>query len=301
MKDKMICLACQESAVKNGASNVNNSSLLNSNNNEDLLYSDFDTTNFGIQLDATHLADDSTVNEVTQIISTIAQNNTTDIYLKTYNALSDIVELTLAKYFGEKTTDSYRLRLFTRSFINTLQASKNNVTGKEVLEILESKANLIIPYSNKAFYKPFIASVISKLNTDFIRREFPGIAAVINPNFNSGQIYEDVNGKTYFSEDLIKDVQIKDTGKTFAENYHNRLKVALNSDLFLSQPVTINEINPLDVILFEGEEYPLYSYDSYYQFKRNHKEGEFRKVYNKPRNLKPSQITFKENGVIRNV
>ena len=65
--------------------------------------------------------------------------------------------------------------------------------------------------------------------------------------------------------------------------------------------MTINEINPLDVILFEGEEYPLYSYDSYYQFKRNHKEGEFRKVYNKPRNLKPSQITFKENGIIKNL
>ena len=87
---------------------------------------------------------------------------------------------------------------------------------------------------------------------------------------------------------------------------------------FKSADVSINDINPGDTVILEyttkdyqtntitGESveieeefekyYPLDTIEKYYKFKEENKGKIVKKAYNKPRDLKPSEIIFKLNG-----
>lgn len=308
MKDKMISIIGCESMIKNGATNINsysdNDNILT--NDKDLLYFDYDTTYFGVQLNQNHLAEDSEVNEITQVIALISENNSTDLYKQVYNAISSIIENSINDLFPENRVEESQKIKFVKNFINTFKNANKNATGKEVLEILKSETSLLIPFSDSSFYKSFIASVINQLNTNFIRRKFKGIGLTLNPSHGYVQVYEDINGNTYNTEDIVKlynseykSDEILLTKKTDYDRFSHKIQYVLNNHpLFKDTLIYLETISPLDIIKVYDkdnnflEEVNLTSIDDYYSFKEKYKSfnNTYFKVNNKSRDLAPAKF-----------
>ena len=197
LKDKMVAMITPASAVKNGITNVNPKNKWK--DNTPLMFYNYDTSFFGIQLDATHHADDSEINEITQVVSAIMENNATpELANDLYDTIGRIVKEELIKF--SQSTDM--AKDLTDNFVRTLSGSSQINNIKDLVKLLDGK----FAFSNKSAYKAFIASVVSKIKSDYIRRKFAGIAAVLNPSHGVMQVY-DYNGKTYsFTE--LSDIEI---------------------------------------------------------------------------------------------
>lgn len=72
LKDKFIAYAVNNSAIKVGATNVNNTDLWY--NDKDLQFMDFSTKFGGVQMNADHELDYAEVTEMSQMISSFIQN-----------------------------------------------------------------------------------------------------------------------------------------------------------------------------------------------------------------------------------
>lgn len=320
LKDKMIHIISNHSAIKSGATRLNgkNSWLDDSK----LMYSSFDNKYMGPQLDANHDSDGSEVKEVSQVLSALAQNGFTgELAEDVYNSLAQIIKTSAEPYVkkisSEELTDLSKL--LSKKFFDSVTKSDNVSLAKSILETFDE--GKIIPFSNQNFFQLFVRDVISRMNNEFISRYYSGIAAILNPSHNMIQVYEDVNGNVYSQEDISYEA---------IENYDKSLNLTSDQIInnyintkFKSVSVLAEEINPGDTVKvkeiikdyqthaitgqsieLEEEVYIDYTLDTiekYYEFKEKNKGKLIEKVYNKPRDLKPSEITFKINNTSFNL
>jgi len=63
---------------------------------------------------------------------------------------------------------------------------------------------IVLPISDRKFYKPFISEIIDKLNKSGIIRRYTGFAGVLSGGNNLVQMYE-LNGKIYSYPALLKE------------------------------------------------------------------------------------------------
>lgn len=311
LKDKMIGILAQKSSVKNGATNINEASVL-TEPDPYLMYSEFDTHFFGIQLDANHVSDQSVVNEISQVISALAENQATpELYSELYQAIGEIINNEIKEYDKKYKTETgeFNLEKISKDFIDVLKSGDKIGNALEIVDLLEQISEKTIPVSNNNFYKQFAINVISKLKTDFIKRKYPGIAAVLNPSYGMIQIYENEEGITYFHDDLlnmVEDSDYEEGSELLNISTVNKLLVSkVLNRMFGNKPISVSDIKPLDQLIIEGELEPVYLKDisSYYEWKNKLKDfkGEILKVYNKPRDLKPAEIEFVQNGLKKNI
>lgn len=217
-------------SMKVGAGNINPAS--SRYDDSPLLFSRVGGQFMGIQMDADHHADLSTVTESTQIISTLAANGyTIGLADAAYRALGSVVDTTLRAYFKahdqannleilDKLGEADKTLLYktlAKAVIKSFDGNSGDtvITGylEEAAQEFEDNLNntlfnakdlkFKVPFSSGSINSSFITMLASKMNSDSIKRTFSGMGAVMIPSYGSVKFYNfdgsenllDENGK----------------------------------------------------------------------------------------------------------
>ena len=322
LKDKLISLVVTESAAKKGATNINNFKDAFSENGV-LSYMNFDMSFYGIQLDSFHSTEDAQVNEITQVMSAIAEKaSTPELYNLVYKAIASVVDRGLEKFSKELGTFTGKQDLINK-FIRNINSSSQINNARNIIAGLQKDVKNLLPLNNKAIYKQLVSFLIAETNAEFVRRKFPGSSSTLRPSYGFMQVFEDKTGKKYMFDDLLRRFKEEKhkidgdiTNMTRREFNLARVQHLLSIDPnFSDDPINIRSIRPLDTIRLNipielqgvvyniGDIISVKDYDQYYELKEilNTIENlEVYRVYSKARDLKPVDITFKQNinGVI---
>lgn len=192
LKDKMIHVLSNLSAVKAGGTNVNHSSLWTSD--EDLAYFSFDNRMMGPQLDPSHDADESEIKEVTQVISALAQNaQTAHLATEAYQNIANVIKNAMKPYLkylkdGENINKNDLYKYLSDKFVRTIESSKGDSIAKVLIQSFSEDVN--IPFSNQNFFTPFVRDIITRMNNEFITRYYSGTGAVLVPSHGIIQLYD---------------------------------------------------------------------------------------------------------------
>lgn len=222
LREFMVSMLATKGAVKRGTTNTVSSHSCWETDDE-LPYFDVSTSNFGIQLDANHHSDLAELTEMSQTISSLAALGYTREYAnQAYEAIGRIIENSLTKS-EQYLTDIERgniekvLRQLSERIVKALATEKNITTANSFVRALaqEMKDGLILPVSDKRFYKIFAKDIISDLNKSSIKRKYTGLGGILNPSSNIYQLYES-EGKAYTFEDLLRQAKLTLNTKQFA-------------------------------------------------------------------------------------
>lgn len=209
LRNYFISIIANKSGVKRGATNVNNTDMWF--NNEPINYSEVDTSNFGIQLDANHESDMSEMSETTQTMSALASNgNAIREAQITYDQIAAIIRSNL-----EKITDVFedfkQLRNtkfaeeVSKQIEKDLQTSRSISIAESIINKLKQTAgdsNIVLPFSNNNFFKLLAANILSDLNRLALKRKYSGVGGIVNPSSNVMQLYR-LDGQPFLYNDLI--------------------------------------------------------------------------------------------------
>lgn len=296
LKSGMIHIISNASAFKSGATNINLSSAWTDDNDLKLSYTTYNGRYIGPQLDAGHEADASKIKEITQIISALSQNpKTAQIAKEVYDDLAKIIEISAEPYIKKITNLNPELKekyykQLSLSFAHALSRSDGTNLARTIAESFGHGA--LLPFSNQSFFREFTRDLITKMNNEFIVRYYNGLAMVLNPSHGIIQIYEDSTGKIYAQDDLMLEAfnQAEYLGKGLTNS--EILTDYLNKK-FPKERVTIDKVMPGGNYENElGKIINVNKIEDYYEFKEKYNGEPIYKVYNKPRDLKPSEITF---------
>lgn len=329
LMDKLISMLLPQSAVKKGATNINNYNDIYNTNNK-LSYFNFDTSFFGVQLDPFHSTEDGSTNEITQVMSAIAEMaSSPELYNLVYDTISFVVEQGLKK-FNTKVASSESFKKIISLFVERMNNSSQINNARAIINGLSDDLENLIPLDNKTIYKQFVSFLIAETNAEFVRRKFAGTSSTLRPSYGFMQIFESKEGKKYLAPDLIKkfdslmkyDPNFKELGLTLNLQNNvqttmlNKLKLVLNYlPEFKADNIIPMSIRPLDILSFDkditfnnkvikaGEVFALKAYNEYFELKEllnaNPDIQVFRQ-YSKSRDLKPVDITFKSEVIVNN-
>ena len=309
LKDKMIGILAQKSAIKNGATNINTTDVL-SKAEIPLMHSTIDTNFIGVQLDANHISDQSVINETSQVVSALAQNQATpELYSELYSAIGEIINKEVSNFnkIYKTTTGEFDVNKISEDFVKVLKGGQQLGNANSIVDLLTKIGQKNIPISNANFFQGFAINVISKLSSDFIKRKYPGLGAVLNPSYGMLQLYETPDGKTYFHEDFLKFAEdgdfVTDINLTPTELHKQTINNVINR-LLPNIDITPEEIKPLDRIIFNGITYNLDNINEYYVVKNlalTTPNSTIQRIHNVPRDLKPVEISFNQEGKLLNI
>ncbi len=318
IKSQMIAKICDSEAVKSGSLGFNSAQDLVSGK---LVTGTFETKYFGIQQDYTHLAEDSEIPALTQVITAIAFNgNNVDLVNKAYVALGEIVEKSLRKYTDYKNIKDLQRMLGERLY----KSLKKNSIASNAIQLVQEFLNEInqesalLPVSNPDLFYKIASDIISNLNNETIKQRFKGIALIQNPAQGIVGLYENRNGDIFTRTDLLKKAEAiidfssdselispsekinryLEINKEFWEDESldtsNFYKIAVGDNVRIGN--SIYEVVPFENNFTNGK----ISLAEIKNIISNNKE--VYKVYKKQRNLKCHNITFQEeNGSWNNL
>lgn len=223
LKQMMVHMIANESAVKNGIGNINPSSSWSDNTK--LSYITLSTNNYGIQQDSDHTADEAKMTEFSQVISSLdAGGYLHDYVAQIYELLGKTaldlaeVELEAVKAFRESGNKSKLYDVVGRTIIANLKngSDTQNLTDAIVTSIKNqfdrntdhNLDKLLLPFSDPNIYSQLISSFVSVLNKKSIKRQYPGLGTVMAPSYNMRMIYDISDGKGGYEQlqltDLLK-------------------------------------------------------------------------------------------------
>ena len=320
LKNKLIHILSNKSALKAGATNVNPSE--NWSNGQPLTYATFESRFMGPQLDASHETDTSEIKEITQIISALAQNGfTSDLAREAYEDIASIIKQAAKPYIKNLLGNNNNLyNYLAEKFIQSVANSEEDSIAKSLVSNLKQDG-IKIPFSNQNFFNSFVKDVITRMNSDFISRYYPGIGAILSPSQGMIQMY---------------DIPIIDeTGQIIGWNVVNQKELitnALDSGIegLTNEEIIQNYLNnvlaPIEVNSFEiGDTIEMGFYDqegnfnniqtfnintpeTYYSthqaindYAKVNPSFLLRRVLNKPRDLKPTLHTFNIPSEVGNI
>lgn len=332
LKEAMIAYAANNSAVKNGASNLNQASAWT--DNSELTYMELDTDGLGIQLDPDHDIEEAHMTEFSQVIAALeAGGRLHDIADLTYQDLGRValttakVELQALKHL---TTDKSKSELYDvigRTIINNLKNNRTSDLSSEILSALQGKNFNIhdnhikdaikIPFSDPNIYSQMLPTFVSIINSKSVKRKYPGSGCVMVPGYGTVQLYN-IDGTPHQFQDVAKKALAalsKDNPRLATETFYNYQKRLVNLYLNSLQETisesSIGEFIPTDVVDVSWEQngvkrtatIVLDSMDKYTQFKLSNftLKTLLTQVKDKNNNtikmqdLKNAQFTFKQN------
>ena len=135
LKTRLINCVINQSAIKNGASNVNPSNSLT--DNSELLYDTYSTLKYGIQQDSDHTADEGKVTEMSQVISALDANGLYhDEVLEIYKVLGQQA-LKAAQVEEEAVSSNYDklYEVIGKTLINNIQRDEKGLTIEVLYQI----------------------------------------------------------------------------------------------------------------------------------------------------------------------
>lgn len=208
LKDKMISILANSSAIKRGAVNVNAPENVWKNSESNLNWFTINTNAFGIQLDANHHIDMSELTEMSQTISALASKGYTQKYANdAYQEIGNIIYANTVK-LSERVSQIENSRLIpvlqalSKEFVEELAKEDKISLAQNLAEKLKQEMGFILPFSNPNFYNLLVKNVLVDLNRSALKRKYTGSGNIMNPTSNVLQLY-DLDGDSFLKTDLI--------------------------------------------------------------------------------------------------
>ena len=224
LKEYHIGYALNNSAVKNGAKNVNNADAWKGDT--DLMYFEVDSDGLGMQMNADHDIVGSELTEFSQVIAaTSAYGYTYDNCNEIFKGLAktafeaskhvlDSVDNFLQQIDPDKKAEAQsalydavgRIIMAERSIKD--KESLDNIIYEAVLKVFNKNKNhqdddVKIPFSDPNIYSGFIATLASSITKASIKRKHPGSGCVMVPGYNIVTYFE-VGNQKYSHTDILK-------------------------------------------------------------------------------------------------
>jgi hypothetical protein len=176
---------------------------------------------------------DSSITETSQMISSLCQMGYTKEEANfVYQVISQIVETAKKTYYEDlDASDSARRRKLEKFVIDALESTKGTATGisdSDALAAFCRKNKIRLPLSMPAVLSKLAPAINSELTKEFIRRSYPGVAAVNAPSYNMIETYkfgDFVYDYTSFCRELYQDI----VSKKYAEIYAPYIDFLRNS------------------------------------------------------------------------
>lgn len=223
LKNASIQYLVTEGAIKQGGGNFNEfNSIYNPNGTLNTFK--FKILNAGVQLNAEHHADDSSLSLMTQVYNALsARNYNTELADEVYEATKAMIEFAIEGF-----TDEFQRVLdrndkkFKDSLVTVIIESLMNKTARDgnllaslAEDIIRNfkRGNVVdsnavegsISYSLPSVYKQIITLLTSSFTKKGIKFKFKGILAVLNPSVNLYKIYGGRLRSSFNSyEDILK-------------------------------------------------------------------------------------------------
>ena len=215
-----------------------------------------DITNFGLQLDPDHEAEDGEIAEITQLISFISEKmKTPELTEMVYSKLVDLVNVLSKKYFvnfetikdpnereaARRLLDKSFGRVMENIFADPNTETKGLINGfmreiKKIGSALNSEGFIYsAPYSDHQMLGKSHTS-IGSLFRKFIKRTWTGRADVLVPSHNMAMLYEDEEGNTFMYGDIKydnisgKSIEISSYLSQYIWKKHNDGRVEINPE-----------------------------------------------------------------------
>lgn len=238
LKNALIWQLNNASGIKNGARNVNDSSMWYSNDDIPLNYYETETLHYGVQGNFDHAFSEeheASVREASQVTSLIEANgfmhsDTTRLY----EALATVVENSLkverkAILKGDKEVSLMLTKtlirvMSTRERLGLGQAYATKVEAE--LKKLQNEGKLTpetfrkyqLAFSDPNFYKAMISMISGAINSRAIQRELPGLGAILSQCHDIIMVTDNIDGTISFADSLIKNKNTE-----LVEKYRNEL------------------------------------------------------------------------------
>lgn len=228
LKDKFVAYVFNNSAVKNGAKNMNSADVWT--NNAPLNTFQLNIQGLGIQLNADHDVVDSELTEFSQVVAACAA------YGKDFKSVNEIYyglaesafqaseqELTnISRYFKDYAEDPSKAKYQLYKIVGKLIVQSKSNSDMDLTEKLKQEINkefkinkdnsssgLKIPFSDPSIYTQFITNITSVINSKSIKRKHPGSGYVMAPGYNVVQYFQWFDPKTrtyrkFLFEDALK-------------------------------------------------------------------------------------------------
>lgn len=220
LKKYHIGYALNNTAVKNGAKNINSSEAWRGDT--ELRYFEVDSDGLGMQMNADHDIVNSELTEFSQVIAATAAygftyDNCNEIFkglaktaFQASKPLLDSVEAFLKNLKPEAHSELY-------DAVGRIILTKDAIKDKESLEgIIKEAVQTVfekyknhdedpekIPFSDSNIYSGFIASLASTINKDSIKRKHPGSGCVMAPGYNIVTYFE-IGNRKYSHQEMLK-------------------------------------------------------------------------------------------------
>ena len=249
LKHAMIHYAVNNTAVKNGAGNINQANAWK--NKSKLSYMTVQYDGIGVQMDADHTADEALLTEFSQVISSLdALGNLHEHAKNIFSSLqkvarsASITELEALDKFidGVRKHPDQRIQLLSdlydivgRSIINNFRSNNEGSLAEDVIKLVEKHFNQSlqhyqdvykIPFSDPGIFNGIIPVFASQINQKSVKRKYAGSGYVMCAGYNSRQVF-DLDGYTYqFNDivDLVKELinNPKNTNEKLKDLYRRR-------------------------------------------------------------------------------
>ena len=282
LKSGFIAYAVNKSAIKVGSGNVNDKSVF-SDDNAVLKTIKMRTKYGGVQMDADHELDEAEVTEMTQMISSLIEDqHYPELVKEIYTDIGNVVERHMRKYVKElsvindeskseeerKTAKDKLHQILGEALIAAFNTGTKDTLGlaqafvqKASAAIAENK-EFHIPFSSATINGQFISEVMASINRGGIRHKYEGLAGVLNPSFNMMQYYRVYNDETGKWEHRLypqlAEYMRRRVGsgsvKAFQKNYEGFIDWNTENNPFVidsisGRPITVNDIDFEDTVL----------------------------------------------------
>lgn len=251
LKNALIWQLNNASGIKNGARNVNDSSMWYSDDDIPLNYYETETLHYGVQGNFDHAFSEeheASVREASQVTSLIEANgfmhkDTTRLY----NALATVVENSLkvereAILKGNKEVSL----MLTKTLIKVMSTRERLGLGQAYASKVEAELKKLqdagkltpetfrkykLAFSDPNFYKAMISMISGALNSRAIQRELPGLGAILSQCHDVIMVTDNADGSVSFADSLIKNKNAElvkkyrtELSEGITENYLAELK-----------------------------------------------------------------------------
>lgn len=276
LKQYHIGYALNNTAVKNGAKNVNEASAWEGNTK--LSYFEVDSDGLGMQMNADHDIVNSELTEFSQVIAaTSAYGYTYDNCNEIFKGLAktafeasrhvlESVDRFLKQTTPEAQSDLYdaigRIVLMEGSIKD--KENLTNIINEAVMKVFNKYKNhdnddVKIPFSDPNMYSDFIATLASSITSSSIKRKHPGSGCVMVPGYNIITYFE-IGNKKYSHKEILKLARL-DLKQSLQEVL--KLSDKYNSETNTYNDLAINFISLEDLIKYANDEELLNASDAY--------------------------------------
>lgn len=220
LKEYHIGYALNNTAVKNGAKNINQASAWKGDTK--LNYFEVDSDGLGMQMNADHDIVDSELTEFSQVIAATSAygytyDNCNEIFkglaktaLQASKQVIDAVDTFLKDLGPEAQSDLYdsigRIVLVERSIKD--RESLTGIIMEAVTKVFNKNKDhnddpTKIPFSDSNIYNEFISTLASTITKASIKRKHPGSGCVMVPGYNMITYFE-IGDQKYSHRDILK-------------------------------------------------------------------------------------------------